>query len=193
MLFILGGDYAETYRNRKGYFSFNVQTICTADLRIKDIVCRWPGATHDQIIFDNSVIKTKFDSGEMRNMVLLGDSGYSLSNYLITPMRNPQQPHEHLFQESIIRTRNVVERMYGVWKRRFPVLSLGIRLNVERIQAVVVACAVLHNIAILNNEDEPLEEPDFHVEMNLFHYPMQMKGFKIIEQIFYYIFIIYNT
>ena len=33
-----GGDNAEAYRNRKGFFSINVQTICDADLKIQDIV-----------------------------------------------------------------------------------------------------------------------------------------------------------
>nr|CAH7735618.1 unnamed protein product [Callosobruchus chinensis] len=57
----------------------------------------------------------------------------------------------------VIRTRNVVERQYGVWKRRFPVLKLGMRLNVNTIMAVIVATAVLHNMAIEENEDIPAD------------------------------------
>ncbi|KAJ8978099.1 hypothetical protein NQ317_018965 [Molorchus minor] len=51
----------------------------------------------------------------MQNKVLLGDStdsGYGLSRYLITPLPNPVLPQENLFQESLLRTRNV-ERSYG--------------------------------------------------------------------------------
>lgn len=70
-------------------------------------------------------------------------------------MPNPILPQEILFQEALLRTRNVVERSYGVWKRRFPILSLGIKLDYTRVQAVIVACAVLHNIAVLNAENEP--------------------------------------
>ncbi|CAH2015230.1 unnamed protein product [Acanthoscelides obtectus] len=50
------------------------------------------------------------------------------------------------------RTRNVVERQYGVWKRRFPILKLGMRLDVHTVMAIIVATAVLHNIAIEENE-----------------------------------------
>lgn len=39
-----GGEHAETYRNRKGWFSFNVQTVAAADLKIINIVARWPGS-----------------------------------------------------------------------------------------------------------------------------------------------------
>jgi hypothetical protein len=49
-----GGNDTEIYRNRKGYFSFNVQGICDANLKILDLVCRWPGSAHDCNIFKNS-------------------------------------------------------------------------------------------------------------------------------------------
>ncbi|GBN43185.1 hypothetical protein AVEN_76771-1, partial [Araneus ventricosus] len=49
-----GGDLAEVFRCRKGYFSLNVQTISDASLRIRDIVACWPGSTHDSTDFDNS-------------------------------------------------------------------------------------------------------------------------------------------
>jgi hypothetical protein len=38
-----GGDTSELYRNRKGYFSLNVQAICSSSLIIEDIVARWHG------------------------------------------------------------------------------------------------------------------------------------------------------
>eukprot|EP00102_Acyrthosiphon_pisum_P023339 XP_016660549.1 PREDICTED: uncharacterized protein LOC107883951 isoform X2 [Acyrthosiphon pisum] len=60
-----------------------------------------------------------------------------------------------LYNESQIRTRNVVERSFGVWKRRFPVLSLGLRLQLKTVQAIIVATAVLHNICREMKEDLP--------------------------------------
>lgn len=60
-----------------------------------------------------------------------------------------------LYIESQIRTRNVVERSYGVLERRFPVLALGIRLKLDAVEAIIVACAVLHNIAIDANDAVP--------------------------------------
>lgn len=150
-----GGDYAETYRNRKHFFSLNVQTVVDSDLKIRDIIARWPGSTHDSTIFNNSRIKYRFESGEMGNNILVGDSGYPIKKYLITPLLNPQSPAEHLFNESQICTRNPVERSYGVWKRRFPVLALGIRLKLDRVEAIIIATAVLHNIACEMNDTLP--------------------------------------
>nr|CAH7766112.1 unnamed protein product [Callosobruchus chinensis] len=44
-----GGAHAELYRNRKGYFSINVQTVASTSLKILDIVARWPGSVHDKL------------------------------------------------------------------------------------------------------------------------------------------------
>ncbi|KAJ3663949.1 hypothetical protein Zmor_008162 [Zophobas morio] len=49
-----GGENAEIYRNRKNFFSLNVQTIAASNLKIINIVARWPGSAHDSTIFRNS-------------------------------------------------------------------------------------------------------------------------------------------
>ncbi|KAF0747835.1 putative nuclease HARBI1 [Aphis craccivora] len=39
----------------------------------------------------------------------------------------PNTKAEKRYQRAHIGTSNVVERMFGVWKRRFPVLAVGLR------------------------------------------------------------------
>lgn len=73
----------------------------------------------------------------------------------MTPIGDPQTRMQQLYDEAHIRTRNSVERTIGVWKRRFPVLAYGCRLQLSTVLAVIPATAVLHNVAILNNEKEP--------------------------------------
>lgn len=67
-----GGDDGEIFRNRKAYFSINVQVICDADMRILDIVARWPGSVHDTTIYNNSRIRARIENGEFPNSILLG-------------------------------------------------------------------------------------------------------------------------
>lgn len=152
-----GGVNAETYRNRKGFFSLNVQAICNVDLKFQDVVCRWPGSAHDANIFRNSRVKNDFENGMYNHDFLVADSGYAVKPYVITPLLNPQTAEENLFNESQIRTRNPIERAFGVLKRRFPILALGIRLKKEKVEAVVMACVVLHNIALKMGDVEPPE------------------------------------
>ena len=87
--------------------------------------------------------------------VFLGDSGYAVRNYFLTPLVNPVLRGERLYNEAHVRTRNVIERCFGVWKRRFPVLAYGLRLKLNTVLQVVVATAVLHNLAKDMNEGEP--------------------------------------
>lgn len=67
-----GGNEAETYRNRKSYFSLNTQVVCDTKLKIRDIVVRWPGSVHDMTIFNHSRLRARFEGGEFPNSVLLG-------------------------------------------------------------------------------------------------------------------------
>lgn len=158
-----GGNNGELFRNRKGHFSINVQTISDPNLRIMDVVARWPGSTHDQTIFINSSIHQRFDRGDFGRYILIGDSGYANTHFLATPftaananLRMDRAAQN--FNRSVISTRNVVERQYGLWKRRFPVLAYGLRLKTVNCQKVIVACAVLHNLAIDSREPGPAEE-----------------------------------
>lgn len=92
----------------------------------------------------------------MGDSVLVADSGYRLQKYMMTPFSDPQTEGQNRYNESQIHTRNPVERSYGVWKRRFPILSVGINLrNRVTVQSVIVATAVLHNIACHFGEQVP--------------------------------------
>lgn len=68
----IGGDDAEVFRNRKSYFSLNVQVVASADKKIIDIVARWPGSVHDSTIFQNSNLRMLFETHYNHNCIILG-------------------------------------------------------------------------------------------------------------------------
>ncbi|KAJ3655790.1 hypothetical protein Zmor_014903 [Zophobas morio] len=135
-----GGENAEVFRNRKDYFSINVQAMCNANMEFTNVVARWPA---------------NFENGDYPNCIILGDGGYGVRHYFFNPLLNPHTQEEQLYNEAHIRTRNVIERTFGVCKRRFPVLAYGCRLKKETVLSIIIACAVLHNIARQMGEDEP--------------------------------------
>jgi len=86
-----GGADAELFRNRKSFFSINVQGVCDANLIFTNLVVRWFGSSHDARIFDNSLLSAKFEAGLVPGL-LLGDSGYPLLRYMMTPISKPTTP-----------------------------------------------------------------------------------------------------
>lgn len=68
-----------------------------------DLVARWPGATHDQTVFNRSEIKQKFEFGTFGDSLLVGDSGYANTSYLITPYLNTPSPAHQLYNESVMK------------------------------------------------------------------------------------------
>ncbi|XP_057654873.1 LOW QUALITY PROTEIN: putative nuclease HARBI1 [Diorhabda carinulata] len=160
-----GGEDPEIFRNRKGIFSINTQVVGNANLEITDIVARWPGSVHDATIFNNSSILARLENQEFGNGIILGDSGYALRPFLLTPLLNPVNQAEQRYNESLIRTRNCIERLFGCWKRRFPVLAYGMRCHTDNVMAIIVATAVLHNICRRMGEDLPPAPEDIDEDM----------------------------
>ncbi|XP_050551713.1 putative nuclease HARBI1 [Spodoptera frugiperda] len=152
----VGGDNAQYYINRKGVSSINVQVVCDSKLQIRDIVAHWRGSTHDSRIFRESRIRQRFENGEFHGR-LLGDAGYGLTNYLFTPVQNPNNIKEESYNKAHILTRNPIERCFGVWKQRFRCLLHGFSVSLENAKTYLVALAVLHNIAMKMGENAEIE------------------------------------
>lgn len=158
-----GGATSEVYRNRKGYFSINIQAVTGPNLEFYDLVARWPGSTHDSFIYNSSAIKQRLNTGVLKG-IILGDSGYAVSNVLLTPFLSPNSTGQENYNRSQIKTRNTVERCFGIWKRRFPCLQLGMSIKMDTVVAVICACATLHNISLLVDDLVPMNWDSHHIE-----------------------------
>lgn len=100
----------------------------------------------------------------LHNGLLLRDSAHPLKQYLPTSIINLQTAAEQLYKDSHICTRNIIKHLFGIWKRRIPILTLGMWYCLQRGLSIIVATAVLHNIARHHNNDA---EPDIDPDLNL--------------------------
>ena len=160
-----GGQDAELYRCRKNFFALNVMAICDAKMLFTNLVVNWPGSAHDSRIFRESGICAALNRGDY-NGILLGDKGYRCDNNLFTPFRDPQTAKETRYNAAHAKTRNLIERTFGVLKKRFGILQKRLRTELATSKKIVTACAILHNIARLNNipfNGDPVEENDDEV------------------------------
>jgi len=116
----------------------------------------------------------------------LGDAGFMLKRAIMTPyrgvryhlkeftQRGPQNPRE-LFNHHHSSLRNVIERKFGVLKKRFPIIASGSEPHyvVDTMTNIVLACCILHNYlrgvdsdeALIDEVDRELIEE--HMESNI--------------------------
>ena len=85
------------YVNRKGVHSINVQCVTDHLQRYIDVEARWPGSTHDSFILNNSRAKDFFENTltSTDKGIILGDSGYPIKKWLMTPYHAPNTPSQH--------------------------------------------------------------------------------------------------
>ncbi|KAM7290083.1 putative nuclease HARBI1 isoform X1 [Ixodes scapularis] len=76
------------YWCRKYFYALNVMVVCDADCRIMCIDPRYPGSVHDSFVWQFSWLRNQLEQGQLPRdgRFLLGDSGYPLEPWLITPV-----------------------------------------------------------------------------------------------------------
>lgn len=133
-------------------------------MRIVNVNARYPGATHDSAIWEMSTVqrhlRRRFEEGQ-RNSWLIGDSGYPLQPWLMTPIPGALAgTPEGIYTSRHSSARNVVERCFGVLKQRFRCLLKDRVLHYDHRMAglITYACVVLHNICRMHNLPQIDEE-----------------------------------
>lgn len=101
---------------------------------------------------------------------LLGDSGYLLQPWLMTPYPLVLEgSRESLYNDVHSQARSIVERTIGIWKARWRCISseCKMRFAPEKIASIINVSAALHNICreynITWNKPEP-SDVGFHVD-----------------------------
>ena len=100
---------------------------------------------------------------------IIGDSAYPNSNHLITPYKTTRgakltDVHKK-FNTHLASKRAVIERAFALLGLRFPrVTLLPFRSNKKRIQCVV-ACCVLHNWCLIEDDDDEAAFDNFGDEL----------------------------
>ena len=152
------------FRNRKKFISQNVLGVCDFDMLFTYVLAGWEGSAHDGRVLQDAVGK---GLALLTGRYYLGDAGYALSRWVLTPYRGvryhlkewargTQRPQnkEELFNLRHASLRNVIERVYGVIKKRFPILSRMLEYDYPFQVDLVRCCFMLHNFIRLNQHYE---------------------------------------
>ena len=108
------------------------------------------GSVHDSRIFKNSPIYKTLS--ESTDVIILGDSGYGVTPFLMNPYPIPESEKERHYNKLHKRARCCVERSFGIVKRQFPCIKYILRIDLERVCPTIMAVCILHNMLIERGE-----------------------------------------
>ena len=148
-------NHRDSYVNRKGSPSIQLQVVCDPNLSFLDVYTGWPGSVHDARVFRNSPLKGHLEgAGALPpDYHMLGDSAYALTDYMLVPFRDNGHLSavEKRFNSAHSSTRVEVERAIGLLKGKFRRLKYLEMTKVESMSLVIFAACALHNFVIYHS------------------------------------------
>ena len=151
---------AQMFWGRKQFYSINVQVVGN-DRLMYDLDVGWPGSTHDARVWTRSQVRRFIE--RQKRFLVAGDTGYPVSENLVKPYSTNEAGNDRtkrLFNKRLSGLRTVMsECLFGVWKRRFPILK-NLRTDFSLSQRIVVATAILQNMARMWEDEEPSDDEE---------------------------------
>lgn len=148
-------DQQGPWRDRKGNISQNVLVVANFDLLYSFALCGWEGSAPDQRVLESS-----YDNGFHipTGKFILADAAFTLCSTVLTPYcgvryhlkewargnRKPLNARE-LFNLRHASLRNLAERVLGITKEKFPILSTMMEYEFKTQRDIVLCCLLLHN------------------------------------------------
>ena len=152
--------HPQTFWGRKQRYSLNVQVVGN-DSRICDIDCSWPGSANDSTIYHYSAVKQHMESQVTYKCA--ADSGYRISQIMVKPYDKVAAYNDRRkkkFNSALSGIRTIMtENIFGRWKKRFPIIT-NLRTHLQFSQKIIIATAILHNIATLWSDPLPEGEEE---------------------------------
>ncbi|XP_073286067.1 uncharacterized protein [Primulina huaijiensis] len=158
------------YRTRKGTISVNVLGVCNRDMNFIYALTGWEGSAADARVIRDAVNR---DGGLkiQRGCYYLCDNGYANLDGFLTPYRRVRyhrdawgnrstgpQNYKELFNWRHAQARNVIERAFGLLKKRWAILRSPSFYPLEVQNKIILACILLHNFIRSQMPNDPIEE-----------------------------------
>ncbi|CAM4529899.1 unnamed protein product [Leuciscus chuanchicus] len=162
------------YLNRMQYHSINVQVICDSVNHLLNVVSRFPGGAHYSYFMQNSSVGMRLEQGAAGDAWLIGRMPFT---WLMTPLTKPQTHQEASYNQRHARTRSTIERTICILR------DTGCVWTQQVVCRIIMACCVLHNIAMKRGVPLPLQPPHQDVRPDPLLGPDNRHGVEVRQQI----------
>ncbi|XP_011620630.1 uncharacterized protein LOC105420084 isoform X2 [Amborella trichopoda] len=166
----VGSNTNERFRNKKGEQSQNVLAAVSFDMCFQYVLAGWEGSAADSRILDSAINRETNPLRVPQRKYYLVDASYPNTHGFIAPypdvecqfneIMDTQAPRalQELFNHRHLSLWNIVERTFGLWKARFPILKSQSRYPFDTQVMLVIATCVLHNfIRMTTGNDSEIE------------------------------------
>ncbi|XP_025616704.2 protein ANTAGONIST OF LIKE HETEROCHROMATIN PROTEIN 1 [Arachis hypogaea] len=158
------------YRTRKSRISTNVLGVCNRNMNFVYVLSGWEGSASDSRVLRDAITRRnglKIPIG----CYYLVDAGYTNGRGFLSPYRNvryhvnewvqghraPQNRLE-LFNKKHSSARNVIERCFGLLKKRWAILRSPSFYPIRVQSHIIIACCFLQNFIRMNMDVDPEED-----------------------------------
>jgi hypothetical protein len=159
------------WRSRKGVILQNVLAAVNFHFEFVYVLAGWEGSAHDTCVFNDATSK---GLNIPNKRFFLADAGYGLQPGLMTPYRAVRyhlkeqasaglrpSTRKELYNLRHATLRNIVERLFGCFKRKFSILKSAPEIELSKQIRLVYALCVLWNFLRKHETLESLlEEKD---------------------------------
>jgi len=150
-------EHTQAYFNRKKFPSVILFAACNAKLQFTYAWTGNPGSTHDATVLRYSELFQNADQLVPPGHYVLGDSAFPLLRWLLTPFRDYGNVtrQQKLFNRTLSKGRQVIERSFGLLKCRFRRLIRFDASDMEIIVNSILSACVLHNLCMQEEGEFP--------------------------------------
>eukprot|EP00256_Glycine_max_P039427 XP_006588268.1 protein ALP1-like [Glycine max] len=168
------GRDVSSYRDRHGNISQNVLAACNFDLEFMYVLSGWEGSAHDSKVLSDALAR-KNGLKVPQGKYYLVDCGFPNRRKFLAPYRgvryhlqdfaghgNDPENEKELFNLRHASLRNVIERIFGIFKSRFTIFKSAPPFLFKTQAELVLACATLHNFLRkeCRSDEFPVEPTD---------------------------------
>lgn len=163
------------YRTRKGTTAVNILGVCDRKMRFIYAFTGWEGSAADARVLRDAIHRQN-GVKVPRGQYYICDNGYGNVEGFLTPYRKVRyhrdawgngsigpQNYKEFFNAKHCSSRNVIERAFGLLKRRWAILRSPSFYPLKVQNRIIMACILMHNFIRSEMPDDPLQKLRMHV------------------------------